>query len=132
MNPDNKKPPRGLPPKVTDHRITLAKAVGLTKRYRRSAPASEHGGFFWAEALRALLAQPGVVGMRFYHGLDEKGAYRLVLVGVDSQGRDIVKAEAAPRPKAKSVARSATSGEAVILDTHWPCPPVCWEDSPLN
>jgi hypothetical protein len=71
--------------------------------------------------------------MRFYHGLDETGKYRLVLVGVDAEGNDIgtssraQKHQAAAKPtkgKAMMKAMSAESG-AVILDSHWPCPPFC-------
>ena len=131
-----RKKPRGLPPRRTNHRITLATAVGLTQRYRKAAPASEHGGFFWAKPLQDLLAQPGVVGMRFYHGLDARGRYRLVLVGVDGDGKDVVRAtvrtESGARVTKARVASATMSGDALILDTHWPCPPVCWPDSPLS
>jgi hypothetical protein len=121
-----------LPPKRTQQ-ISLERAVDLTQRYRKSAPASEHGGFFWEEGLRALLAQPNVAGIRYYHGLDAKGRYQLILVGVDSEGRDIVRPS---RPRAAKGAKnvralSATTAQAVILDMHWPCPPYCDSTSPL-
>ena len=122
-----------LPPK-RDHRITLAKAVDLIKRYQRySGPAGEKGGFFWADSVRKLLAQPGVVGLRYYHGLDENGGYRIVLVGVDKYGKDIVRHVVGGVPPAKGgggkVAKAmlATSGggEGDLLQEHWPCPPWC-------
>ena len=121
-----------LPPKQPQQ-ISLERAVELTQRYRKAAPASEHGGFFWAEGLLALLAQPSVVGMRYYHGLDADGSYQIVLVGVDGEGRDIVRL-ARPRgaKTTKSAATlSAISGQAVLLDMHWPCPPYCNSTSPL-
>ena len=126
-----KSPRRQLPPK-TDQRVSLATAADYTKRYQRSAPASEKAGFFFADGLRQLLDQSGVAGMRIYHGLDESGRYRMVLVGVDAEGNDIVKGAARPRPKSAAYAMLASgSGEAVLLDTHFPCPPFCPRDSPL-
>ncbi len=126
-----------LPPK-SDHKITLAKAVDYVKRYQRYSPASEKGGFFWADRVRALLAQSGVVGLRYYHGLDEKGGYHLVLVGVDKDGKDIVRQIAGgSQPAKKSSAKGATammamSGEGDdLLEEHWPCPPWCPPGGPF-
>ncbi|MGQ0650351.1 MAG: hypothetical protein ACT4P7_22650 [Gemmatimonadaceae bacterium] len=117
-----------FPTKPYSQRITLATAVDLTQRYRRSAPASEHSGFFFAKGIAELLAQPEVFGMRIYHGLDQTGRYRLVLVGVDQIGEDIVKTRQTLRPTA--VARGEE--DAVMLDGHLPCPPVCPRNSPLD
>ena len=116
---------KGLPPKEPQ-RITLERAVDLTQRYRKSAPASEHGGFFWADGIKELLEQPNVVGLRYYHGLDADGHYEIVLVGVDQSGRDVVKIS---RPKGARAARAA--GDAVLLDMHYMCPPWCDVTSPL-
>jgi hypothetical protein len=130
---------KALPPKPVDQTISLKTAVDLTSRYRRSAPASEKGGFFFLTGVRKLLGQPDVYGLRFYHGLDAKGNYRLVLVGVDKNGEDIVKT-ARPRTAPKKAATTsqvvalsvqATSGDAVLLDGHFPCPPWCPPNSPL-
>lgn len=118
-----KKPirPKSLPPKPVEQRITLATAVEYTKRYQRSAPASEKAGFFYLTGLNALLGQAGVYGLRIYHGLDADGQYRMVLVGVDKDGNDIT-----------GTARKSTSADAaVLLDGHIPCPPFCPTGSPL-
>lgn len=124
---------RRIPKEPVDQRIALVRGVELTQRYRKAAPASEHSGFFFADGLQALLAQPGVHGMRVYHGLDENGAYRMVLVAVDKDGNDIVKAPGRPRRAYVAASAAATaSGDAVLLDGHWPCPPFCPTDSPLN
>lgn len=121
-----------LPPK-SDHKITLGKAVELIKRYQRfSGPASEKGGFFWADPVRKLLGQRGVVGLRYYHGVDEKGGYHIVLVGVDKDGKDIVRrAVSAPPAKggggkgAQATMAMSSEGDGVILQNHFPCPPFC-------
>jgi hypothetical protein len=111
-----------VPPKGSQ-RISLEGAVELTQRYRKAAPASEHGGFFWADGIQEILAQPGCVGLRYYHGLSAEGSYQIVLVGVDADGNDITKL-GKPKKSAR-VALAAGSGEAVLLDHHWPCPPYC-------
>ena len=120
---------RGLPPKDSQ-RITLFEAVELTQRYRKAAPASEHGGFFWAEGFRDVLDQPGCIGLRYYHGLDDDGQYRIVIVGVDASGADIVKPG---KQRASAQVAKAAMGEAtaVLLDRSWPCPPMCDPKSPL-
>jgi hypothetical protein len=125
MATSRKDRPKGLP-KQFDQRVNVSTAVEYTQRYRRSAPASEHAGFFFSKGITALLAQPGVFGMRIYHGLDKNGRYRMVLVGVDEKGEDIVKA--APK---RGTAKSRAAGDALLLDTHVPCPPFCSSGSPL-
>ncbi|MDP1859103.1 MAG: hypothetical protein Q8K82_10550 [Gemmatimonadaceae bacterium] len=120
---------RGLPPKDSQ-RITLFEAVELTQRYRKAAPASEHGGFFWAEGFRDVLDQPGCVGLRYYHGLDDDGQYRIVIVGVDSSGADMVK-PAKQRASARVAKAAVGEATAVLLDRSWPCPPMCDPNSPL-
>lgn len=130
--------PRQLPP-PSDHRISLSRASRLTRNYRESIPAADKTGFFHKQAVVDLLKQPGVAGMRYYHGLDDKGCYHLVLVAVDRDGRDIVESKR-PRGRqssktgksAATIAMAVTAGTAVILDTHFPCPPYCPPPGPLN
>jgi hypothetical protein len=131
----SRRKPRGygaLPPKEPQ-RISLADAVELTQRYRKAAPASEHGGFFWSDGIQELLSQPGCVGLRYYHGLDADARYQIVFVGVDANGNDITKGAGTPGTKrgAKAAAVAAGAGEALLLDHHWPCPPYCDTGSPL-
>lgn len=126
-----KKPGRRQLPPPTNQQVSLRVAADYTKRYQRSAPASEKAGFFFADGLKALLSQPGVYGMRIYHGLDDTGRYRMVLVGVDEQGNDIVQVARTPRGKTRIRALAAGSTDAMLLDTHIPCPPWCPQDSPL-
>jgi len=116
-----------LPPKEPQ-RITLAEAVDLTQRYRKAAPASEHAGFFWGDGIQSILAQPGCVGIRIYHGLGADGTYQPVIVGVDEQGNDITGPATARKSKRTA---AALADDAVLLDQHYPCPPYCPTDSPL-
>lgn len=125
-----------LPPRESQ-RITLQAAIDLTQRYRKAAPASEHGGFFWTEGIQAILSQPGCVGLRYYHGLDAEARYQIVLVGVDAHGNDITKGVALPAKSSRSAKGATTTammfsdGDAVLLDRHWPCPPYCPPDGSL-
>lgn len=135
----NEKKEGPLPPART-HKIALAKAVEFVKRYQRSSPASEKGGYFWADPVRELLSQKGVVGLRYYHGLDEKGGYHIVLVGVDKQGNDIVRRVAGTPPlpsgggkvvKASMAPAGGAGDDAVLLQEHFPCPPFCPPGGPF-
>jgi len=129
-----------LPPSGSQ-RISLADAVDLTQRFRKASPPAEHGGFFWANGIQEILAQPGCVGLRYYHGLSADGHYRIVLVGVDGNGNDITTLSASRKParSTSTVAAAAAvaaapvggGGDAVLLEHHWPCPPFCTDGSPL-
>jgi hypothetical protein len=101
-----------LDPKV-DHRIKLAEAVEHTKRHRGGGThRTTDSGAFNAKAVQALLAQPGCVGMRFYHGRSERGESNLVLVGVDAKGNNMV--------------------NGMLLEGHFPCPPYCADEDVLQ
>ena len=67
---------------------------------------------FLRQELDELLAQPGCSGMRFYYGRDKGGESSLILVGVDKVGNDLV--------------------NGVLLDGHFPCPPICGDGNSLN
>jgi hypothetical protein len=129
-----------LPP-PSDHKIELEAALDLVRRYRRFAgPAAEKGGFFWAEPVRQMLSEPDVVGLRYYHGVDANGGYHIILLGVGSDGRDIVKhvsgggGRAAPGGEGgvlESTAMTAGPAPDAQLQNHWPCPPWCPPDGPF-
>jgi hypothetical protein len=74
-----------------DHHITLSEASQLTFNFRMQAgPNAVLGGFFGKEAILAILAQDGAVGLRYYYGLDEDGKPHIILIGVDKEGNDMV------------------------------------------
>lgn len=101
-----------LPP-PRDHRITLAEAMALTRRFKESvSPKTERGGMFHRAAVDEVLRQPGCVGLRFYHGRNADGSAAVVLVGVDEQGNDMT--------------------DGVLLERQYPCPPYCGEPDGLN
>jgi hypothetical protein len=101
-----------FPPK-RDHRIPLAAAAAMTKRYRDEATGAETAQMFPREVIETLLSQPGAFGTRFYFGREAAGGpIRLVAVAVDSQGNDLAGGE--------------------IIDFGFPCPPWCSGDNQLN
>jgi hypothetical protein len=61
-----------------------------------------------------MLNQPNCVGTRIYYGLKDDGTQCLVLVGVDSDGNDLI------------------DKDDKILDMGNLCPTLCSKDNPLN
>lgn len=102
--------PLALPPR--NHTISLADAAALTRRWRVQRRGLEHGGAFHADQVQAVLEGRDCVAMRYYHGLDAAGLPSLILVGVDPEGADMC--------------------DSVMLELHFPCPPVCAESNDLN
>jgi hypothetical protein len=74
-----------------NHDITFAAAGALTKKYRDNNPANAiKGGFFGREAIEALLAEDGCVGIRYYHGINSDNKPVIVLVATDTNENDLV------------------------------------------
>ena len=98
-----------------NHDIDFDDAAVLTKRYRDSISSGDCiGGYFGKSAMNTLLEQDGCIGFRYYYGLDASNSPVLVLVGVDSEGNDII-------------------GERkVCLDHPTTCPNFCSEANLLN
>lgn len=75
---------------LEDHSITLAEAAALTANYRASVPTgSTLGHYFGGDAISAILAQEGCVGVRIYYGLKDDGTEQLIIVGVDAYENDM-------------------------------------------
>lgn len=78
-------------PAKVNHKISLKEAAKLTSNYRRRKPANglTKGGFFGKVAVQNVLDQPGVVGLRYYFGLDQNDVQVLVMLGVDQFGSEM-------------------------------------------
>lgn len=95
-----------------DHEIPFARARGLIRAWRNKAGKEKrHGGFFGRDVIDRILAQPGCVGIRFYHAAHEKGHDTVVLLGVTAEGKDLV--------------------SGTIAEEAYPCPPYCDDTDPL-
>jgi hypothetical protein len=91
-----------------DHNITLQEGVELTKAYRLTSKGDVPlAQYFGKDALANVLAQPGCVGLRLYYGKHADGSSAIVIVGVDSKGKDMTK--------------------GLICQRSRPCPPYCDE-----
>lgn len=101
-------------PPGKDHKIPLAAAAAMTRRYREGAgKAVVRAGMFPRSAFEAILKQAGSHGIRIYYGRAEDGRMDLVMVGVDADGNDIYEGE--------------------LMEDGFPCPPFCDSSaSPLN
>ena len=95
-----------------DHRISLADAAAMTRRYRAEMPDSIKAGAFHADQVLALLTQKGCVGLRIYYGKDKDGGDALILVGVDANDKDMT--------------------DGIMDEFIFPCPPFCDDGSGLN
>jgi len=96
-----------------DHSISLPAAAELTANFRNAnPPGSTIAHFFGADAINAILAQPGCVGIRIYYGQDAAGEQKLVLVGADAAENDLYTGQLAQHGRR--------------------CPPICSATNPLN
>ncbi len=109
-----------LPP-PRDHKIPLAVAVAMTRRYRASVkPGAFQAGLFPCKEFEDLLTLKGCAGIRIYLGSHEDNSVSLIMVAVDAEGRDIV---------------SGPDGlyqEGEVVQDTIQCPPFCDKGSPLN
>lgn len=71
--------------------ISRDTANDFVKAYEQAYPNENRGYHLGRNIIEKILAQPGCVGMRFYYGLNEAGQKTLVYVGLDADGKDIVK-----------------------------------------
>jgi hypothetical protein len=94
-----------------DHRISLADAAILTKRFRDAKLSAEKSGAFHKDQVLKLLGQTGCVGLRIHYGRNADGSPALVLTGIDAEDNDLT---------------------GTILELHYPCPPFCGAANPLN
>jgi hypothetical protein len=100
------------------HEVSLAEAKQYIQTYRKSLLSHKtqtdqiKGGAFERGAIEKILAQPGCAQLRIYFGQNEDGKRNLVLVGVDTTGKDMTK--------------------ACIMERIAPCPPWCDETSELK
>ncbi|MBD3232937.1 MAG: hypothetical protein GF315_04360 [candidate division Zixibacteria bacterium] len=95
-----------------DHKITAAEAAELKQRYANSIGGQaqlegRRGGYFERRIFDEILEQEDCVGVRIYYGLQANGVPELVIVGVDSGGRDM------------------DGGGQILGNRSWPCPPIC-------
>ena len=116
------------------HLISLAQAKIMTAKFRSEKdnvinpeyhdknilPVAET---FERAAIDKLLASPGCVALRIYHGMNDEQQLHSIMVAVDIDDRDIL-----PKPEPLNLEEE----EAVIVEEGTLCPPVCGQGSELN
>jgi hypothetical protein len=111
-----------------NHEISLQAAVDLTSRFRDLRPSVlnplyvgkdivPNSETFDRAAIEALLGQADCQQVRIYYGMSPDLKIHAVLVGVDSNGRDIL---------------PDNSADAVIVENALRCPTDCPPASVLN
>ncbi|MCX7984857.1 MAG: hypothetical protein N3A63_08150 [Bacteroidetes bacterium] len=98
-------------PGAEKHEVTKEDAIRWIKNYQKQmVPKGKasagfiKGGAFDRAILDKILAQPGCKQLRFYYALDDDAKQTLVVVGVDTAGKDMM---------------------GVIGEKIYPCPPFC-------
>lgn len=96
-----------------DHSITLPEAAEMVRNFQEQAePNAVIGGYFGEEAILNILNQEGAIGMRYYYAQDNEGMPHIVVVGVDSEGNDMM--------------------EGLLAERVAACPPFCGETNEFN
>lgn len=97
--------------------IDLETAKRWAANYRATLknPDDVQAHYFGFEIIQQILTQSGCVGMRIYYAIDENGEKKLLLVGVDSKGENLLPLEGG----------KTTDGGGTIADFSFPCPSTC-------
>jgi len=88
------------------HEVSAEQGKGYIRAWRSNNQGAQvRGHFFGRDVLVKMLAEPNVVGLRFYHARGEKGAETLVITSVDAEGND--------------------RWDGTVAEQAVPCPPYC-------
>lgn len=94
--------------------IDLETAKLWASNYRGKNQGETRSHFFGLEIIQQILNESGCVGIRIYYAIDEKGEKKLLLVGVDAEGKDILPTT------------TLLEGDGnIIADFSYPCPTYC-------
>jgi hypothetical protein len=95
--------------------IDLEIARQWAANYRDKNPEGTRGHFFGSEIIQQILSEAGCVGVRIYYAVDEKGEKKLLIVGVDGEGNNLLPLEGS----------ALDGGGNTIADYSFPCPTYC-------
>lgn len=95
--------------------ITLETAQSWAKNWRATPAATVKAHLIPHVDIKQLMAEENVVDVRAYIGIDDNGENKLMLVGVDANGNDLI---------------DDAKGQ-YIYDFTKPCPTTCNITSPL-
>jgi hypothetical protein len=97
--------------------IDVATARNWTSNFRNTTEGPDEivAHYFGTDIIQKILDEPGCVGIRIYYALDDAGEKKLLLVGVDANGENLLPLEGG---------RTNDEGD-VVADYSWPCPDYC-------
>ncbi|HEY3429237.1 MAG TPA: hypothetical protein VGK39_01090 [Cyclobacteriaceae bacterium] len=97
--------------------IDLATARKWAANYRSKLTKTDErqAHYFGSDILQQILGQSDCIGIRIYYGIDDAGNKQLMLIGVDSNGENLI-----PSAGARLV-----EGDNIIGDASFPCPNTC-------
>jgi len=97
--------------------LDLHTAKQWTANYRNTLSSSDEisAHYFGAEIIQQILSESNCVGIRIYYAIDDNGEKKLILVGVDSEGENLL----------STAGGKIGDGENTIADYSWPCPDYC-------
>lgn len=124
-----------LIPSSGSHRITLQEAVEMTERYRENKGKILKPEFngrdilsicetFNKEELLQYFNKSEIHAIRLYYGMDSELKIHAILVGVNSEGQDIL-------PLAREV-QLKEDFDPELFEKGFRCPPYCPPPSELN
>jgi hypothetical protein len=90
----------------------------MIKRHIDANPDDVMAHFMGRNMFEQILAQPGVVGIRTFYGLNELGIRQLVFVGVDKNGNNILE-------YSELVNGELVKRKGIVADRNNLCPPSC-------
>jgi hypothetical protein len=101
--------------------IGYEKGAKMIKAYYDQNQDDILAHFMGRNLIESILAQPGVVGIRMFHAVNELGLKTLVLVGVDAQGNNVL--------NFTSVGENGEmiTKKGIVADRVRNCPPYCGE-----
>ena len=111
------------------HFISLAQAKQMTALYRAQKedilePAFRQRNIlltcetFNRSAFDSILGEGQCAGIRFYFGMNDDLQVKIIAVGVDLEGNDIL-------PTSMDVTSPVDGNVAYIVEEGVPCPPIC-------
>jgi hypothetical protein len=134
------------------HSISVDAAKKMTRHFREKKDSMLSGDYkkkgslpvcetFDRGAFDEVLANPGCVGLRVYFAMDEELMVRVVIVGVNEKGEDMINQTGTQSTAFRStlMASDTTGTDPLpdgdgtgIIEQGTRCPDVCPPDSPLN
>jgi len=131
--------------------VPLSLSKKWVANFRESNPKHTHAFYFGCELFENLLNEPECVGIRIYYAQDDDGSPKMVLIGVDKKGNNILKKSIKPPTELRlssdgktgkgslqtenSSTKSRSMGgdgsgedddeDSGMIDGGLPCPPEC-------